>query len=677
MKKEKYLVTSALPYADGPLHIGHVAGAYLPADIFVRFQKLLENDIIFISGTDEYGAPISIKAESEGVSPQEIVDRYHKSIKESFAGLGIEFDNFSGTARKPHIKIAQDFFTNLLERGFVTKKTTEQWFDDEKKRFLADRYVEGKCPFCGEEGARGDQCDACGKLIDAINLKNPKSKISGSTPIIKSTTHWYLNLPKFENELKDWLATKTYWKDNVHNFIKNFLHDGLLERAITRDIDWGVPVPLDDADGKVLYVWFDAPIGYISSTMEWAEKIGKPEKWKDYWLDVENTKLIHFIGKDNIIFHTIFFPSFLMEQGYKYVLPHDVPANEFLNLEGRKMSTSKNWTVWVNDFLQYFDGEYLRYYLAANAPETKDSDFYWKEFQLAINSDLANVLGNLANRVFSFSKKYFSGEIKKPKALSNISEKVLHDAKELVTEVKECYQTYQVRKAAKLCIEIARSGNKYFDETQPWKTVKTNPEVALETLYICSELLRMISIVFSPILPTSSLKLRNMLNIKSEIKWDNLNETILKYQIEEIKPLFRKIEDKEIGKQLEMLKRASEEAEEKIPIEHKQLISYEDFMKLEFRIVKILEAANIPKSKKLLKLKVDIGNGEERSVVAGISQYYKPEDIIGKKVPMLINLQPRKVMGVESQAMILAAHDEGKLTILIPEKDVTQGSEVS
>jgi methionyl-tRNA synthetase len=673
MSKEKYLVTSALPYANGPLHIGHVAGAYLPADIFVRFQKLLGNDVIYVCGSDEFGAPISIKAESEGVTPREIVDRYHKSIKASFDGLEIEFDNFSGTAREPHKKIASEFFTNLHERGFVNKKTTEQWFDEEKQRFLADRYVEGDCPHCGSEGARGDQCDSCGKLIDAITLINPVSKISGSKPVIKETTHWYLNLPKFEEELKDWLSTKTYWKDNVLKFINNFLHDGLIERAITRDTDWGVPVPLEDADGKVLYVWFDAPIGYVSSTVEWAERIGQPDKWKEYWLDPK-TKLIHFIGKDNIIFHTIFFPSFLMEQDKKYVLPHDVPANEFLNLEGRKMSTSKNWTVWVNDFLKYFDGEYLRYYLAANAPETKDSDFYWKEFQLAVNSDLANILGNLANRVFAFSKKYFDGIIKKPEELSELSQKVLKEAVDLTAEIKNCYQTYQVRKVTKLCIEIARSGNKYFDETQPWKAIKIEPKKAAESLYVCAELLRLVSVAFFPIIPKRIKTLRKLLGIKADFSWDDLSENITEYRIGEIAPLFRKVEDVEIEVQLEILKKASEVPK---PLEHKPQITFEDFSKLEFRIVLILEAENIPKSKKLLKLKVDVGNGEERSVVAGIAQSYKPEDLVGKKVPMLINLQPRKVMGVESQAMILAAHDEGKLTILIPEKEVKSGSEVS
>lgn len=676
-KKEKYLVTSALPYANGPLHIGHVAGAYLPADIFVRFQKLVGNDVIYVCGTDEFGAPISIKAESEGVKPNEIVERYHNSIKKSFEGLEIEFDNFSGTARKSHIKNAQEFFLNLHKKGFVTQKTTKQWFDNEKQRFLADRYVEGICPFCGAEGARGDQCDSCGKLIDAVTLKDPISKISGSKPVIKETTHWYLNLPKFEEELKQWLNTKTYWKDNVHNFISNFLHDGLHERAITRDIDWGVPVPLENADGKVLYVWFDAPIGYISSTMEWAEKIGEPEKWKEYWFDKENTKLIHFIGKDNIIFHTIFFPSFLMEQDKPYVLPHDVPANEFLNLEGRKMSTSKNWTVWVNDFLQFFDGEYLRYYLAANAPETKDSDFYWKEFQQAINNDLANIMGNLANRVFAFSKKYFDGEIKRPSQLSSISQKVLKDAEKLIAEIKKSYQSYQVRKATKSCVEISRLGNKYFDETQPWKAIKTDKEKANESLFVCAELLRFSSILFSPIIPGSCKKLRKLLSLSAEINWENLQEEINNYSIGEIAPLFRKIEDTEIEKQLEILKAASKAAEKPEFLEHKPLISYDDFMKMEFRIVKVLEAEKIAKSKKLFKLKVDVGNSEERSVVAGISQFYEPADVIGKKVLMLINLQPRKVLGVESQAMILAAHDNEELTILVPEKDAKEGSEVS
>lgn len=670
---EKYLVTSALPYANGPLHIGHVAGAYLPADIFVRFKRLKGDDVVYVCGTDEHGAPISIKAESEGVTAEEIVERYHNSMKKSFAGLLIDFDNFSGTSREAHKKLSQDFFLNLLERGFVVKKKNKQWFDEEKQRFLADRYVEGDCPHCGSEGARGDQCDSCGKLIDAVTLINPVSKISGSKPVLKETTNWYLELQKFEEELKLWLGTKTYWKDNVHNFISNFLENGLIERAITRDIDWGVKVPLKDAEGKVLYVWFDAPIGYISSTIEWAEKIGKPEKWKDYWLD-KKTKLIHFIGKDNIIFHTIFFPSFLMEQKLDYVLPYDVPANEFLNLEGRKMSTSKNWTVWVKDFLTYFDGEFLRYYLAANAPENKDSDFSWKEFQGQINNDLNNILGNLANRTFVFGKKYFDCKVDKPEKLNEISVKALTEADELIKEIEKSYDNYHVRKAVKLSLEIARIGNKYFDETQPWKSVKIQKKIAEETLYVCSQLLAKISIVLSPILPESMKKLRSMMDLSDIKEWDQNSEIITQYNYKNIEPLFRKIEDSEIDNQISLLNKVV--IEEPKELEHKDNVEFDDFMKMEFRVVKVIKAEKIKKSKKLLKLKVQIA-GEERTVVSGIAGDYQPEDIIGKEVAMLLNLKPRKIMGIESQAMILAAHNGNKLSILIPDKQIESGSEIS
>ena len=674
MKREKYVVTSALPYANGPLHIGHIAGAYLPADIFVRFCRMQGHDVVYVCGADEHGAPISIKAEAEGVTPREIVDRYHKEIKAGFDGLHIEFDNFSGTARPDHAKLAQEFFLSLYKRGFVVRKTTEQWFDTEKQRFLADRYVEGTCPHCGAEGARGDQCDACGKLIDAVTLKDPVSKISGSTPVLKSTTHWYLELQKFEDELKAWLETKTYWKENVHNFISNFLENGLIERAITRDINWGVPVPLEEAEGKVLYVWFDAPIGYISATKEWAKNIGHPDRWKDYWLG-QDTKLIHFIGKDNIIFHTIFFPSFLMEQDKNYILPHDVPANEFLNLEGRKMSTSKNWTVWVNDFLKDFDGEYLRYYLAANAPETKDSDFVWKEFQNQINNDLANVLGNLANRVFAFTGKYFNRTITQPHDLSELSLKALNESKVLVDEVAECYRTYKVRQASKLCIDIARIGNKYFDETQPWKAVKQDASTAAETLYVCAELLRLVSIALYPILPQSMMRLRAMLNINSIPVWDDSDSILQDTTLGTIAPLYRKIDDKEITVQLARLD-AARKAAEPVVLEHKDFIGFDDFLKLEIRIVKVIEAEAIKKSKKLLKLKIDL-NGEQRSVISGIATSYKPEDILGKNVAMVMNLKPRKIMGVESQAMILAAHDEGIISALVPDIDVKPGSEIS
>jgi len=671
MKREKYLVTSALPYANGHLHIGHVAGAYLPADIFVRFQKLLGNDVIYICGTDEFGAPISIKAEAEGKTPREIVDYYHDSITKSFEGLEIDFDNFSGTARPDHIKISQEFFLSLFKKGFVIEKTTRQLYCEHDKRFLADRYIEGTCPHCGAKGARGDQCDACGKLIDATKLIDPKCKICGNTPVIRETTNWYLELPKFEKPLRKWLETKTYWKENVLNFILSWLNEGLIERSITRDLDWGIPVPLDDAEGKVLYVWFDAPIGYISSTVEWAKNLGTPDRWKDYWLD-PCTKLIHFIGKDNIPFHTIIFPSVLMEQEENFVLPYDVPANEYLNIKGQKSSTSKNYAIWVKDVVKYFNPEFLRYYLAAIAPENKDSDFTWEDFQAKVNNELANILGNLANRVFTFVNKYFEGKIENPKQLSKLSQTTLNDAHALANEVKECYENYRVRKTVKLIMDIARSGNKYFDETAPWKAVKEQKEKAAETLYVCAELLRIISIILSPVLPKSMRALRKMMNINHPLEWSEIDNPIEKTELGEVEPLFRKITDKEVRTQNELLEKQSGTAP---VIEHKPEIEYEDFAKIELRVVKVIAAEEIPKAKKLLKLQVDCA-GEKRQVVAGISQYYKPEDLIGKQIVLLLNLKPRKLMGLESNGMILAANSDKGVVLVVPEKEVPEGSEV-
>jgi methionyl-tRNA synthetase len=671
MKREKYLVTSALPYANGHLHIGHVAGAYLPADIFVRFQKLLGNDVIYICGTDEYGAPISIKAEAEGKTPREIVDYYHDSIVKSFQELEIDFDNFSGTARPEHTRISQEFFLNLFKAGYVLQKTTQQLYCEHDKRFLADRYIEGTCPYCGADGARGDQCDACGKLIDAIKLIDPKCKICGNTPVIKDTTNWYIELPKFEKPLREWLKTKTYWKENVLNFIMSWLNEGLIERSITRDLNWGIPVPLDEAEGKVLYVWFDAPIGYLSSTVEWAKNLGIPERWKDYWLD-PNTKLIHFLGKDNIPFHTIIWPSMLMEQDEGYVLPYDVPANEHLNIGGKKISTSRNYAIWVKDFVKYFEPEFLRYYLAANAPETKDSDFTWEEFQSKINNELANILGNLANRVFTFVNKYFDGKIERPEKFTKLSQTTLENAHKLVNEVKECYENYRVRKAVKLIMDIARTGNKYFDETKPWFAVKENKEDAAETLYVCAELLRIISIILSPVLPKSMKKLRTMLNVNTPLAWNEIEDPLQKITLGTIEPLFRKITDKEVKEQNELLEKQSGIAP---ALEHKPEIEYDDFSKIELRIVKVIAAETIPKAKKLLKLKVDCA-GEIRQIVAGISQYYKPEDLVGKQVVLLMNLKPRKLMGLESQGMILAANSKDGIAVVVPEKDVPEGSEV-
>lgn len=671
---EKILVTSALIYANGPLHIGHVAGAYLPADIFVRFHKLIGSDIIFISGTDEHGAPVSIRAEKEGKTSREVVDFFHDQIEKSFHGLKIDFTNFSGTARDAHHQLSQQFFLQLLEKGYIIPKTSKQFYCEHDKRYLADRYVEGECPHCHAPGARGDQCDNCGKLIDAVNLINPVCKICGNTPVIRETKHWYLELPKFEKQLEEWLGEKKHWKDNVLNFIMGWLKEGLIERAITRDIDWGVPVPLDDADGKVLYVWFDAPIGYISSTVEWAQRIGEPEKWKDYWFD-KNCRLIHFIGKDNIPFHALIWPSMLMAQKEEYILPDDIPANEYLNIEGSKVSTSRNYAIWVDEYLKYFDGELLRYVLAANAPESRDADFSWKDFQIKINSELANILGNLANRVFTFSKKYFDGVINKPASFSEKSQALLDEIEELSGQTNDCYRNYRVRKAVNTIMDIARAGNRYFDERAPWKSVKTDKDEAEETLYICLSLLNKVSIAMTPILPSKMQKLRTMMNLGDQFQWEDITEFEDKFEIGEIEPLFVKITDEQIEEQIAILENMAQPVEEKI--EHKPEIDYEDFMKMEMRIVEILKAEKVKKSKKLLKLQVSLGS-EQRTIVSGISEHYKPEELIGKKVLMLMNLKPRKIMGIESQGMILAGVDEENgLSLLQTMKDVKTGTEVS
>lgn len=674
----KYLVTSALPYANGKLHIGHVAGAYLPADIFVRFLRLNQEDVIYICGTDEHGTPISIQADTEGVSPRVIVDRYHKLIKTAFDGISIEFDNFSGTARPPHFQISQEFFTNLFNKKHIHPKDTLQFYCEHDQRFLADRYVEGTCPNCGAAGARGDQCDACGQIYDTTTLKDPKCKICGNTPVIRHTRHWFLHLDGFTQQMKDWIAHKEYWKENVRNFMLNLLEQGLVERSITRDIKWGIPVPLEEAAGKVLYVWFDAPIGYISSTIEWALKTGQPERWKDYWLDPE-TQLIHFIGKDNIIFHALIWPAMLMGQDKNFVLPHDIPANEFMNLEGQKISTSRNWAIWVDEFVQDFDGDFLRYYLANNAPESKDSDFGWKDFQNKINNELNNTLGNLANRVFAFSKKQFDGTIK-PVELCEIGKAVLTEARELCKQIRQGYTEYQVRRNTKLIMDIARLGNKYFDESKPWQTVKTEPEKARETIYVCTCLLRMISVVMYPIIPQSMLKLRQILGLPGIRHWDECldeyGDTII---LQEVRQLFNKIDDDIITRQLDKLYKSSQEKatiEDQKPNPIKPEICYEDFAKMDLRIAKVLEAEAVKGADKLLRLKISLGDSE-RELVAGVALSYKPEELVGKSVMILANLQPRKIRGIVSNGMILCAQDEGKLSLLLPERDVPPGSTVS
>lgn len=672
----RYLVTSALPYANGKLHVGHVAGAYLPADIFVRFLRLKGEDVIYICGTDEHGTPISISADREGITPAEVVQRYHDSIKAAFDGIGIEFDNFSGTSRPPHYQISQEFFSNLYKHGNVKPKTTLQFYCDHDKRYLPDRYVEGICPKCGASGARGDQCDACGQVYDTTTLKEPACKICGNKPEIRQTKHWFLDLNDFTERIREWISAKDYWRDSVRGFILNLLEQGLIERSITRDLSWGVPVPLPEAEGKVLYVWFDAPIGYISSTIEWAQKIGDPERWKDYWLD-PNTQLIHFIGKDNIIFHALMWPAMLMGQDKTYCLPHDIPANEFMNLEGQKISTSRDWAVWVDEFVQDFEGEYLRYYLAVNAPETKDSDFSFKDLQQRINGELNNVLGNLANRMLSFANKYFAGVLEQVEPGPD-ARAVLDEADALVREIGLGYSRYMVKKNTKLIMDIARLGNKYFDEQKPWALVKTDPEAVKQILWTCLCLLHKISITLSPILPQSMKRLRLMLNLSENFSWDDaLSNPAGPLRIGEVTPLFQKLEDDLIDAQIAKLKAKSTPAVHPIEYEaFKAQISYDDFAKMDIRLAKILAAEPVPKTDKLLHLKVDLGS-EVRELVAGIALSYKAEDIIGKTVVMLVNLEPRKIRGIVSSGMILCAHSGEGLSLLLPHQESLPGSTIS
>ena len=668
----KYLVTSALPYANGKLHVGHVAGAYLPADIFVRYLRLHHEDVIYICGTDEHGTPISITADKEGISPREVVDRYHASIKAAFAALGIEFDNFSGTAREGHHQISQEFFSALYEQGHVVPKVTRQFYCEQDRRFLPDRYVEGTCPRCQASGARGDQCDSCGQIYETTALLEPRCKICGNQPVIRETRHWFLQLNDFREQLRAWISHKDYWKENVRNFMLNLLEQGLVERPITRDLSWGIPVPLAEAEDKVLYVWFEAPIGYISSTMEWAQRIGEPQRWKDYWLDPE-TRLIHFIGKDNIIFHALIWPAMLMGQRQRYCLPHDIPANEFMNLEGQKISTSRNWAVWVDEFVEAFRPEYLRYYLAANAPEKGDSDFSYKDFQLKINGELNNVLGNLANRVFAFASRNFEGVIP-PTPLSETSQSLLREAEEILRQIDAGYREYQVKKNCKLGLDLARLGNRYFDERKPWAMIQTDRLQVQETLFICAQLLRLISVALNPILPQSMNELRRMLGLPKLEDWESL-ESEHTFRLQDTHPLFSQIEDKQIEQEIAKLQQraAVSDGEEQGCEPLKEQISYDDFARLDIRIAKVLAAEPVPKTDKLLRLKVDIGC-EQRELVAGIAGHYTAEDIIGREVAMLVNLAPRAIRGIQSHGMILAVNTADKISLLVPEQECGAGA---
>ena len=685
---KRYTITAALPYTNGPIHIGHLAGVYVPADIFARYQRLKNNDVAFICGSDEHGVAISIKAKKEGTTPQAIIDKYHAIIKQSFADFGISFDNYSRTSAPIHHQTASDFFKKLYEQGDFIEEISEQLYDEEAHQFLADRFVIGTCPKCGNPEAYGDQCERCGSSLNATDLIDPKSSITGSKPTLKATKHWFLPLNRYQEFLEKWILEghKSDWKPNVYGQVKSWLDDELKPRAVTRDLDWGIPVPVEGAEGKVLYVWFDAPIGYISSTKEWAEREGKD--WRPYWQD-KNTELVHFIGKDNIVFHCIIFPAMLKAEG-SYILPTNVPANEFLNLEGNKLSTSKNWAVWLHEYLQDFPNQQdvLRYALTANAPETKDNDFTWKDFQARNNNELVAIFGNFINRVAVLTQKYYEGVIPAAGEFNDIDTETLLQITELTEKIEQSLERYRFREAQQELMNMARLGNKYLADEEPWKLIKTDPERVKTVMYVALQIATALAVASEPFLPFTSEKLKRMLQLGS-ITWENLktNATeLLKagHLIGTAELLFEKIEDAAIEKQLQRLENTKlanqQEAQANTEITvapQKELISYDDFAKMDIRIGTILEAEKMPKADKLLILKVDTGI-DQRTIVSGIAQSFAPEEIIGKKVTVLVNLAPRKLRGVESQGMILMVENsEGKYTFINPDAEgIANGTEV-
>lgn len=671
---KRHLVTAALPYANGPVHIGHLAGVYVPADIYVRYLRLKGEDVVFVCGSDEHGVPITIKAKKENTTPQAIVDRYHEIIKKSFQDFGITFDNYSRTSNKVHYETSSGFFKTLYDKGEFIEKFSEQYFDEKANQFLADRYITGTCPKCGADGAYGDQCEKCGSSLNPTDLINPKSAITGDVPVKKSTKHWFLPLDKHEDFLKKWiLEDHKEWKPNVYGQCKSWLDSGLQPRAVSRDLDWGVPLPIEEGKGKVLYVWFDAPIGYISSTKE------IKNNWEDYWKS-DDCKLVHFIGKDNIVFHCIVFPSMLKAHG-EYILPENVPGNEFLNLEGDKISTSRNWAVWLHEYLEDFKDQQdvLRYVLTANAPESKDNDFTWKDFQARNNNELVAILGNFINRVVVLVNKYYDGIVPDAGNFSDIDNLVLEEISIAKEQIEINIEQFKFREALKAAMQLARAGNKYLTETEPWKTVKDDPERVKTILNICLQISANISLLIQPFLPNTSLKIGNFLNLK-DFSWANSGKKLILvsgHKIAEAQLLFRKIEDNEIDAQIAKLEKSKQlNTETKSAEPSKEEIEFDDFQKTDIRVGTILEAEKVPKTTKLLKLKIDTGI-DQRTVVSGIAEYYEPNDIIGRQVCILVNLKPRLLKGIESKGMILMAEDrDGKLSFVSPQNFVTNGSAI-
>ena len=674
---KRTLITTALPYANGPVHIGHLAGVYVPADIYARYLRLKREEVLMIGGSDEHGVPITIRAQKEGITPQDVVDRYHAIIKDGFERLGITHDIYSRTSSATHHEHASEFFRKLYDKGKFIEKTSQQYYDEQANQFLADRYITGTCPHCNNERAYGDQCESCGTSLAPTDLINPKSAITGNTPVLRETKHWYLPLDKYESFLREWiLEGHKEWKSNVYGQCKSWLDMGLQPRAVSRDLDWGIPVPVEGAEGKVLYVWFDAPIGYISNTKELL-----PDTWETWWKS-EDTKLVHFIGKDNIVFHCIVFPAMLKAEG-SYILPENVPANEFLNLEGDKISTSRNWAVWLHEYLDEFPGkqDVLRYVLTANAPETKDNDFTWKDFQARNNNELVAIYGNFVNRALVLTNKYFEGKVPALGELTDYDKETIAEVQAIKATIEKELDTYHFREALKTAMNLARIGNKYLADTEPWKLAKTDMSRVATILNIALQITANLTIVFSPFLPFSSEKLLRMLDVNEAFSWDSLGSMDLLsvgHQIATAELLFEKIEDSTIEAQIEKLqatKAANELAERKAePIA--QDIQFDDFLKLDIRVGTVLECSKVPKADKLLQFKIDDGLGG-RTIVSGIAKHYQPEELVGKQVCFIANLPPRKLKGIESQGMILSAEDlDGSLRLISPSVEVSPGSKV-
>jgi len=677
---KRILVTAALPYANGPLHIGHIAGAYLPADIYVRYMKLKGHDVAFMCGSDEHGVPITLRARKEGITPQDVVDKFHAINKKAFADFGIAFDMYHRTSDPLHHQTASEFFKVLYEKGEFVEKEEEQFFDEAEGEFLADRYIKGTCPKCGFEDAYGDQCEKCGTSLSPRELIDPRSMLSGNQPVLKSTKHWYLPLDKYQEEwLEAWIDShKKDWKSSVYGQCKSWLNSGLNPRAVTRDLTWGVPVPVENGEGKVLYVWFDAPIGYISATKAWAEEAGKD--WKSYWQD-EDTELIHFIGKDNIVFHCLIFPAMLKAHG-NYILPKNVPANEFLNIEGAKLSTSRNWAVWVHEYLQEFDGKQdeLRYTLCANLPEQKDNDFTWKDYQNRTNNELVAVLGNFVNRALVLTNKYYQGAVPELGETTDFDKQVMAEMGKIKEQLEKSIESYRFREGVKIAMDMARLGNKYLADTEPWKLIKTDEESVKTIMHISVQLVANLSVILEPFMPFTAQRLRDFLGCE-KFGWEMGGKPDLikaGHIINKPKLLFEKVEDSVIDAQVEKLyaaKKANELANATAEPQ-KDEVTFDDFTRMDIRVGTILEAEKVAKTKKLLKMTIDTGI-DKRTVVSGIAEYYAPDEVVGKQVSILVNLAPRKIRGIESQGMILMAEDpDGKLSFVAPVEAKQNGAPV-